>query len=158
MKKILTHIDKKGNAKIVNITKKKETNRKAIAFGCIKVSAEVISIIQSSTNKKGDVLNVAKIAGIMAAKNTSNLIPLCHPLIIDNIDLKFSINSEKNKIDVKATVECFGKTGVEIESLTAVSVSLLTIYDMCKAVDKSMEIKEIYLLSKTGGGKDFTKS
>jgi len=152
MKKILTHIDKKGNAKIVNITKKKETNRKAIAFGCIKVSAEVISIIQSSTNK------VAKIAGIMAAKNTSNLIPLCHPLIIDNIDLKFSINSEKNKIDVKATVECFGKTGVEIESLTAVSVSLLTIYDMCKAVDKSMEIKEIYLLSKVGGKENFTKS
>jgi cyclic pyranopterin phosphate synthase len=158
MKKILTHIDKKGNAKIVNISTKKITQRKAIAFGIIKVSSDVISIIKSDSNKKGDVLNVSKIAGIMAAKNTSSLIPLCHPITLENIDLDFKIDTKKNQINVTATVECFGKTGVEMESLTAVSVSLLTIYDMCKAIDKSMEIKEIYLLNKAGGKEDFTKS
>ena len=158
MKKILTHIDKKGNAKIVNITTKKITQRKAIAFGIIKVSSDVISIIKSDSNKKGDVLNVSKIAGIMAAKNTSSLIPLCHQITLENIDLDFKIDTKKNQINVTATVECFGKTGVEMESLTAVSVSLLTIYDMCKALDKSMEIKEIYLLNKAGGKEDFTKS
>ena len=158
MKKILTHIDKKGNAKIVNISTKKITQRKAIAFGIIKVSSDVISIIKSDSNKKGDVLNVSKIAGIMAAKNTSSLIPLCHPITLENIDLDFKIDTKKNQINVTATVECFGKTGVEMESLTAVSVSLLTIYDMCKAIDKSMEIKGIYLLNKAGGKEDFTKS
>jgi len=158
MKKILTHIDEKGNAKIVNVATKGVTKRKAIAFGMIKVSSEVISIIKSDDNKKGDVLNVSKIAGIMAAKNTSNLIPLCHPIVLENIDLNFKIDTIKNQIEVTATVECSGKTGVEMESLTAVSVSLLTIYDMCKAVDKKMEIKEIYLLSKAGGKEDFTKS
>ena len=158
MKKILTHIDEKGNAKIVNVATKGVTKRKAIAFGMIKVSSEVISIIKSDDNKKGDVLNVSKIAGIMAAKNTSNLIPLCHPIVLENIDLNFKIDTIKNQIEVTATVECSGKTGVEMESLTAVSVSLLTIYDMCKAVDKRMEIKEISLLSKSGGKEDFIKS
>ena len=104
------------------------------------------------------MINVSKIAGIMAAKNTSTLIPLCHPITLENIDLNFKIDGKKNQIEVTATVGCSGKTGVEMESLTAVSVSLLTIYDMCKAVDKNMEIKEIYLLSKTGGKEDFTKS
>ena len=158
MKKILTHIDEKGNAKIVNVATKEVTKRKAIAFGMIKVSSDVISIIKSDDNKKGDVLNVSKIAGIMAAKNTSNLIPLCHPIVLENIDLNFKIDTIKNQIEVTATVECSGKTGVEMESLTAVSISLLTIYDMCKAVDKNMGIKEIYLLSKAGGKEDFTKS
>jgi len=158
MKKILTHIDEKGNAKIVNVATKEVTKRKAIAFGMIKVSSDVISIIKSDDNKKGDVLNVSKIAGIMAAKNTSNLIPLCHPIVLENIDLNFKIDTTKNQIEVTATVECSGKTGVEMESLTAVSISLLTIYDMCKAVDKNMGIKEIYLLSKAGGKEDFTKS
>ena len=158
MKKILTHIDEKGNAKIVNVATKGVTKRKAIAFGMIKVSSEVISIIKSDDNKKGDVLNVSKIAGIMAAKNTSNLIPLCHPIVLENIDLNFKIDTTKNLIKVTATVECSGKTGVEMESLTAVSIALLTIYDMCKAVDKKMEIKKIFLLSKTGGKEDFTKS
>jgi len=158
MKKILTHIDEKGNAKIVNVATKEVTKRKAIAFGMIKVSSDVISIIKSDDNKKGDVLNVSKIAGIMAAKNTSNLIPLCHPIVLENIDLNFKIDTIKNQIEVTATVECSGKTGVEMESLTAVSISLLTIYDMCKAVDKKMEIKEISLLSKSGGKEDFTKS
>ena len=158
MKKILTHIDEKGNAKIVNVATKEVTKRKAIAFGMIKVSSEVISIIKSDNNKKGDVLNVSKIAGIMAAKNTSNLIPLCHPIVLENIDLNFKIDTTKNQIKVTATVECSGKTGVEMESLTAVSIALLTIYDMCKAVDKKMEIKKIFLLSKTGGKEDFTKS
>jgi len=158
MKKILTHIDEKGNAKIVNVATKGVTKRKAIAFGMIKVSSDVISIIKSDDNKKGDVLNVSKIAGIMAAKNTSNLIPLCHPIVLENIDLNFKIDTTKNQIKVTATVECSGKTGVEMESLTAVSIALLTIYDMCKAVDKKMEIKKIFLLSKTGGKEDFTKS
>ena len=158
MKKILTHIDEKGNAKIVNVATKEVTKRKAIAFGMIKVSSEVISIIKSDDNKKGDVLNVSKIAGIMAAKNTSNLIPLCHPIVLENIDLNFKIDTTKNQIKVTATVECSGKTGVEMESLTAVSIALLTIYDMCKAVDKKMEIKKIFLLSKTGGKEDLTKS
>jgi len=158
MKKILTHIDEKGNAKIVNVATKGVTKRKAIAFGMIKVSSEVISIIKSDDNKKGDVLNVSKIAGIMAAKNTSNLIPLCHPIVLENIDLNFKIDTTKNQIKVTATVECSGKTGVEMESLTAVSIALLTIYDMCKAVDKKMEIKKIFLLSKTGGKEDLTKS
>jgi len=158
MKKILTHIDKKGNAKIVNVAAKEITQRTAVAYGIIKVSSDVIFIIKSDANKKGDVINVSKIAGIMAAKKTSTLIPLCHPITLENIDLNFKIDGKKNQIEVTATVECSGKTGVEMESLTAVSVSLLTIYDMCKAVDKNMEIKEIYLLSKTGGKEDFTKS
>ena len=158
MKKILTHIDREGNAKIVNVAAKKITQRKAVAYGVIKVSSDVIFIIQSDNNKKGDVLNVSKIAGIMAAKNTSNLIPLCHPIVLENIDLNFKIDTTKNQIKVTATVECSGKTGVEMESLTAVSIALLTIYDMCKAVDKKMEIKKIFLLSKTGGKEDFTKS
>ena len=158
MKKILTHIDKKGNAKIVNVAAKEITQRRAVAYGVIKVSSDVIFVIKSDANKKGDVINVSKIAGIMAAKNTSTLIPLCHPITLENIDLNFKIDGKKNQIEVTATVGCSGKTGVEMESLTAVSVSLLTIYDMCKAVDKNMEIKEIYLLSKTGGKEDFTKS
>ena len=158
MKKILTHIDKKGNAKIVNVASKEITQRIAVAYGVIKVSSDVIYIIKSDANKKGDVINVSKIAGIMAAKRTSTLIPLCHPITLENIDLNFKIDGKKNQIEVTATVESSGKTGVEMESLTAVSVSLLTIYDMCKAVDKNMEIKEIHLLSKTGGNEDFTKS
>lgn len=157
MKKILTHIDKKGNAKIVNVASKEITQRIAVAYGVIKVSSDVIYIIKSDANKKGDVINVSKIAGIMAAKRTSTLIPLCHPITLENIDLNFKIDGKKNQIEVTATVESSGKTGVEMESLTAVSVSLLTIYDMCKAVDKNMEIKEIHLLSKTGGKEDFKK-
>ena len=157
MKKILTHIDKKGNAKIVNVAAKEITQRTAVAYGVIKVSSDVIYIIKSDANKKGDVINVSKIAGIMAAKKTSTLIPLCHPITLENIDLNFKIDGKKNQIEVTATVESSGKTGVEMESLTAVSVSLLTIYDMCKAVDKNMEIKEIHLLSKTGGKEDFKK-
>jgi len=157
MKKILTHIDEKGNAKIVNVASKEITQRIAVAYGVIKVSSDVIFIIKSDANKKGDVINVSKIAGIMAAKKTSTLIPLCHPITLENIDLNFKIDGKKNQIEVTATVESSGKTGVEMESLTAVSVSLLTIYDMCKAVDKNMEIKEIYLLSKTGGKEDFKK-
>ena len=157
MKKILTHIDKKGNAKIVNVASKEITQRIAVAYGVIKVSSDVIYIIKSDANKKGDVINVSKIAGIMAAKKTSTLIPLCHPITLENIDLSFKIDGKKNQIEVTATVESSGKTGVEMESLTAVSVSLLTIYDMCKAVDKNMEIKEIHLLSKTGGKEDFKK-
>jgi len=158
MKKILTHIDEKGNAKIVNVASKEITQRIAVAYGVIKVSSDVIFIIKSDANKKGDVINVSKIAGIMAAKKTSTLIPLCHPITLENIDLNFKIDGKKNQIEVTATVESSGKTGVEMESLTAVSVSLLTIYDMCKAIDKSMEIKEIYLLNKAGGKEDFTKS
>lgn len=148
---MLSHIDKKGNAKIVDISKKSGSDRFAIADGTISVSDNVIKQIKLNNNKKGDILTVAKIAGIMAAKSTYQLIPLCHPLIIDDIAIEFIVDDKKNIIKSTALVKCHGKTGVEMEALTAVSISLLTIYDMCKAIDKTMKIKNISLLEKYGG-------
>jgi cyclic pyranopterin phosphate synthase len=148
---MLSHIDKKGNAKIVDISKKSVSDRFAIADGTISVSDNVIKQIKLNNNKKGDILTVAKIAGIMAAKSTYQLIPLCHPLIIDDIAIEFIVDDKKNIIKSTASVKCHGKTGVEMEALTAVSISLLTIYDMCKAIDKTMKIKNISLLEKYGG-------
>jgi len=148
---MLSHIDKKGNAKIVDISKKSGSDRFAIADGTISVSDNVIKQIKLNNNKKGDILTVAKIAGIMAAKSTYQLIPLCHPLIIDDIAIEFNVDDNKNIIKSTASVKCHGKTGVEMEALTAVSISLLTIYDMCKAIDKTMKIKNISLLEKYGG-------
>jgi cyclic pyranopterin phosphate synthase len=148
---MLSHIDKKGNAKIVDISKKSGSDRFAIADGTISVSDNVIKQIKLNNNKKGDILTVAKIAGIMAAKSTYQLIPLCHPLIIDDIAIEFIVDDKKNIIKSTASVKCHGKTGVEMEALTAVSISLLTIYDMCKAIDKTMKIKNISLLEKYGG-------
>lgn len=148
---MLSHIDKKGNAKIVDISKKSGSDRFAIADGTISVSDNVLKQIKLNNNKKGDILTVAKIAGIMAAKSTYQLIPLCHPLIIDDIAIEFIVDDKKNIIKSTASVKCHGKTGVEMEALTAVSISLLTIYDMCKAIDKTMKIKNISLLEKYGG-------
>lgn len=148
---MLSHIDKKGNAKIVDISSKNNSNRIAKASGKIFISKKAINQIILNTNKKGDIFTVAKIAGIMASKNTSNIIPLCHPLLIDDIKINFKINENHNSIEVISEVKCNNKTGVEMEALTATSISLLTIYDMCKAIDKKMIISEIKLLEKKGG-------
>jgi cyclic pyranopterin phosphate synthase len=148
---MLSHIDKKGNAKIVDISNKVESLRIAIASGKILVSKNVFSQISLNTNKKGDILTVAKIAGIMAAKNTSNLIPLCHSITLDDVQINFRLDQKQSVIHVCSTVKCNEKTGVEMEALTATSITLLTIYDMCKAIDKKMIISEISLDKKSGG-------
>ena len=148
---MLTHIDKNGNAKMVGISDKNNTDRTAIASGFIKLKKETINIVEIGNVKKGDVLTVAKIAGIQAAKKTSSLIPLCHNINLDEINVQFNINNRENRIYFQASVNCSGKTGVEMEALTAVSIALLTIYDMCKAVDKNMVISDISLLEKHGG-------
>ena len=148
---MLTHIDKNGNAKMVDISEKKNTDRISIASGFIELNKETIKLVEIGTLKKGDVLTVAKIAAIQAAKKTSSLIPLCHTINLNEIDIKFNIDTRENKIHCQSTVNCSGKTGVEMEALTAVSVALLTIYDMCKASDKNMIISEIKLLEKHGG-------
>lgn len=146
MKK-LSHIDKKGKANMVDVGHKLEQLRIAKASGFIKLSNEAIQLIKENNISKGDVLTVAEIAGIQAAKRTSDLIPLCHPLQITKIDVKATL--EKNGVKIISEVKCIGQTGIEMEALTAVSVALLTIYDMCKAVDKKMVIEQISLLEKT---------
>lgn len=146
-----THFDKKGNAIMVDVTQKDITKRIATAKGSIKVSREIINAIKNNSAKKGDVLGVARVAGIMAVKNTSNTIPMCHPLIIGKCSVDFEIDEENCIIDCYCTVKIDGKTGVEMEALHGVSVSLLTIYDMCKAMDKSMKIQNIFLCEKQGG-------
>jgi len=147
----LTHFDTAGNARMVDVSQKGETDRQAIAAGSITMSPLVYGMIRQGTVQKGDVLGVARIAGIMAAKKVDQLIPLCHPLAITAADIAFSFNDEQYSIDVEATVSITGRTGVEMEALTAVSVAALTIYDMCKAVDKTMVISDIRLLQKSGG-------
>jgi len=154
---MLSHIDKKGNAKIVDISNKKITKRIAVASGKIKISSEILEQIEKNETKKGDIFTVAKIAGIMAAKKTSDLIPLCHPLQIDNVQINFDIDYIEKEIIVRARVECEHKTGVEMEALSAVSISLLTIYDMCKAVSHEMELFDIKLLNKNGGKNKFSR-
>tara|TARA_B110000967_G_scaffold196752_1_gene227721 strand:+ start:371 stop:844 length:474 start_codon:yes stop_codon:yes gene_type:complete len=148
---MLTHIDKDGNAKMVDISKKNNSNRVAIAYGFIELNNETIDLIKVGNLKKGDVLTVAKIAGIQASKKTSSLIPLCHNINLDSINIEFRISNKENKIYCQSTVGCSGKTGVEMEALTAVSLALLTIYDMCKSSDKNMVISEIKLVEKHGG-------
>ena len=147
----LTHLDKNGNAVMVDVSEKEVTHRTAIACGKILVSQEILASIKENTNKKGDVLAVARVAGIMAAKRTSELIPLCHLLMLTKCTVDFTINEEENYIEASCTVKTDGKTGVEMEALTAVSTAALTVYDMCKAVQKDMVITDIRLLSKTGG-------
>ncbi len=147
----LTHFDSSGNAVMVDVGGKKETERLAHAFGTITMSPEVVAKIKSGTIGKGDVLGVARIAGIMAAKRVDTLIPLAHPLPISKVTIDFELKQETSSVDINAVVGVFGKTGVEMEALTAVSVAALTIYDMCKAIDKSMQIKDICLLRKSGG-------
>jgi cyclic pyranopterin phosphate synthase len=142
-----SHIDETGKAKMVDVSQKKDQLRIAVASGFILLGEETISLIRDNQVKKGDVLTVAQIAGIQAAKRTSELIPLCHPLPITKIDVRNSL--EEKGVSVTAEVRCVGQTGVEMEALTAVSVALLTIYDMCKAVDKGMVISEVRLLEKS---------
>lgn len=146
-----THFNQDGEAIMVDVSQKDITMRIAIAEGSIKVNQEVFRSIKKQTNKKGDVLAVARIAGIMAAKKTSDMIPLCHPLFITKVTIDFELEEDNYMIKAIATTKVNGKTGVEMEALHAVSVTLLTIYDMCKAIDKSMEISDIRLLHKEGG-------
>lgn len=147
----LTHFDDQGKAKMVDVTEKDITERIARASGKIQVSPETLKIIEEGKIGKGDVLGVARIAGIMGSKKTSDLIPMCHPLLINGCKIEFNINRENNEIEIYSEVKVSGKTGVEMEALTAVSITALTIYDMCKAVDKGMIIKDIHLIEKIGG-------
>lgn len=147
----LTHFDTDGNAVMVDVTEKKITEREASASGRIRVNREVYEAVVNGTADKGDVLGVARIAGIMAAKKTSDLIPLCHVLPITKASVDFRMSEERFEIEAVCTVKTAGKTGVEMEALTGVSTALLTIYDMCKAMDKSMVLSEIRLERKSGG-------
>lgn len=150
MKK-LTHIDKQGRVKMVDVTEKPSTQREAVATGSVHMKPATLKLIKDKKMPKGDVLCVARIAGISAAKKTGDLIPMCHPLNITAVNININPDSSKNKIDIKAEVKVTGRTGVEMEALTAVSVAAMTIYDMCKAVDKDMVISEIMLIEKRGG-------
>ena len=147
----LTHFDKKGRVKMVDVGEKVVTRRVARAKGSILMSRDAFVAVMTDSVKKGNVLATAKVAGIMAAKNTCTIIPLCHPLPIDHIDIAFSLDEDASSIEAEATVKVSGRTGVEMEALHAVSVALLTIYDMVKAVDKTMVIGEIRLEEKSGG-------
>lgn len=147
----LTHFDREGNAVMVDVGGKEITERTASASGEIHVSREIIMAVKKGTSKKGDVLGVARVAGIMAVKRTSELIPMCHTLLIDKSQVDFEIDEARGVIRAVCTVKMHGKTGVEMEALTGVSVALLTIYDMCKAIDKAMVISGIHLERKTGG-------
>lgn len=153
MKKDFTHFDSRGNAIMVDVSEKKTSSRSALAKGSISMSAEAMKAVLGGSTKKGDVLGVARIAGIMAAKNCAALIPLCHPLNFDQctVDFSFDQKQTKNEIEASCAVKLSGKTGAEMEALTGVSVALLTIYDMCKALDKTMVIGNIRLCEKTGG-------
>lgn len=148
---MFTHFDENGNAIMVDVSEKKETTRVAVAVSNISASKETIQKIKDNKIEKGDVLGVARVAGISASKKTWDLIPMCHPLLISSSSVDFEIDEEKSKIKVISTVKITGKTGVEMEALTSCTVASLTIYDMCKAVDKKMIIENTYLLKKTGG-------
>lgn len=149
--KKLSHFDAAGKAHMVDVGAKADTSRQAVAAGTIVMSAVAYSFVRSGTTAKGDVLGVARIAGIMAAKKVGDLIPLAHPLAINKVTVDFSFNDSQNAVEIQAAAAITGKTGVEMEALTAVAVTALTIYDMCKAVDKEMIIDNIRLLTKTGG-------
>ncbi|MGI6737517.1 MAG: cyclic pyranopterin monophosphate synthase MoaC [Anaerovoracaceae bacterium] len=146
-----SHFDDAGRAHMVDVGGKQVTRRTAAAAGRVRVSRETFNLIKSGGMKKGDVLGTAQIGGIMGAKRTPELIPMCHPLLLNGIDVSFQMNEEDCAVEITATVRCDGVTGVEMEALTAVSVAALTVYDMCKAVQKDMVIEDIRLLSKSGG-------
>lgn len=158
MEKDFTHFNDQGKARMVNVGEKDITVRTATAAARVLVNKETFELIKTGGMKKGDVLTVAQIAGIMGAKRTSDLIPMCHPIVFDGADLSLTLDEELCSVEITATVSCDGRTGVEMEALTAVSVAALTVYDMCKAVQKDMVISDIRLLSKTGGMHgDFTR-
>ena len=147
----LTHFNEQGRAKMVDVTEKAVTHRTAVAAGEVHMSPGTLEKIKAGTLKKGDVLAVAQVAGIQAAKHTWELIPMCHPLPLTGIDITFALTEDPCMVEIRAAVTCTGVTGVEMEALTAVSTAALTVYDMCKAVDKGMELGEIHLEKKSGG-------
>jgi cyclic pyranopterin phosphate synthase len=149
--KKLSHLDKAGRPKMVDVTAKAATDRVAVAKGVVRVQPATLKLIKGGGTAKGDVLAVAKLAGIMAAKKTPDLIPLCHPLLIGSVDIDFSLNEKDSTIEITASVASTGQTGVEMEALTATAVTALTIYDMCKAIDRGASIENIRLVHKSGG-------
>ncbi len=151
MAKDFTHFDAKGNASMVDVTEKEETERTAIAKGSVLMQPETLAKIQEGVVKKGDVLAVSRLAGIQAAKRTADLIPLCHPLPLTSIELELDCDPSRQAVDITATCKLKARTGVEMEALTAVSVAALTIYDMCKALDRAMKLTDIRLVHKSGG-------
>ena len=146
-----THFNEQGRAKMVNVGEKPVTTRTAVASGRVLVNEETFRLIRSGGMKKGDVLTVAQVGGVMGAKRTPDIIPMCHPILIGGIDLELHLDEQRHSVEITATVSCDGRTGVEMEALTAVSTAALTVYDMCKAVQKDMVISDIRLLNKTGG-------
>jgi cyclic pyranopterin phosphate synthase len=151
MSKTLTHFDARGNAHMVDVGAKEVTERVAVAKASVVMQAATLKLIKDKKAAKGDVLAVAQLAGIMAAKRTSELIPLCHPLQLSNVEVKLSLDIKRKAVDIEATCKLKGRTGVEMEALTAASVAALTVYDMCKSVDRGMVISEVKLLHKSGG-------
>jgi cyclic pyranopterin phosphate synthase len=147
----LSHLDEQGTARMVDVGGKSDTERTAVAGGAVKMKPETLRLIRDGLIKKGDVLTVARIAGIMAAKRTSELIPLCHPLALTHLDVDLALDEARSRVLIRATARTVGKTGVEMEALTAVSAAALTVYDMAKAVDREMIIENIRLLEKRGG-------
>lgn len=147
----LTHMDDDGRPRMVDVTGKADTARVAVARGMVRMQPATFRIIKQGKAAKGDVLSVAQLAGIMAAKRTPDLIPLCHPILIGNVNIEFNLDEAKSTIEITTTVESTGKTGVEMEAMTATSVAALTIYDMCKAIDRGMKIETIRLVRKSGG-------
>ncbi len=147
----LTHFNAAGEAHMVDVGGKAVTQREAVADGWITMQPETLRLIMEGSHKKGDVLGIARVAGIMGAKKTPDLVPLCHPIMITNVELDLEAVPEKNAVYCRATVRCAGQTGVEMEALTAVQIALLTVYDMCKAVDRGMVMRDIGLVSKSGG-------
>jgi cyclic pyranopterin phosphate synthase len=146
-----THFDKEGKARMVDVSDKAETERVATAKGSVLMQPATLALIKEGGVKKGDVLSVARLAGIMGAKKTPDLIPLCHPLALTSVQVDLTLDEARNAVDITATCKLTGKTGVEMEALTAVSVAALTVYDMCKAVDKGMQITDVRLVHKSGG-------
>ena len=147
----LSHLDESGRARMVDVTAKDDTLREAVAKGSVRMKPETLALIQSGGVPKGDVLAVAQVAGVMAAKRTHELIPMCHPLLLSAIDVRLEPDEKESAVRITATVRTTGKTGVEMEALTAVSVAALTIYDMCKALDRGMRIEGVRLVRKSGG-------
>ena len=147
----LTHLDDRGNAKMVDVGDKDITSREAVARGHVSIQPETLRLIEEGLMKKGDVLTIAQLAGIMGAKKTSELIPLCHPLPLDRVDVDLELDEKEGRINITATAKTTARTGVEMEALTAVSVAALTLYDMCKSVDRGMRIEAVRLVKKSGG-------
>lgn len=147
----LSHLDEQGRARMVDVGAKSDTRREAVARGLVTMQPETLKLVAEGGISKGEVLSVARVAGIMAAKNTPHLVPMCHPLLLTHVEVDLRLAPDINAIEITATVRTTGKTGVEMEALTAVSGSALTVYDMCKAVDKAMRIDKVRLVRKTGG-------